>query len=169
MFILKCFNLILIILVSTYIGIFKSKQFSGRVVELKKMKSALNVFKSKIEFTYEPIKEIFEEISKIVYQDKENIFKNFCENLGSNDVSKVWNESVEDFESNLTKDDKEIILMLGKLLGKTDKNGQISEIELVSKFLDKQIVDSEEMKSKNEKLYKTLGVVCGLTIAIILV
>ena len=59
--------------------------------------------------------------------------------------------------------------MLGKMLGKTDKSGQISEIELVSNFLDKQINDAEEMKTKNEKLYKTLGVLGGLTIAIILI
>ena len=84
------------------------------------------------------------------------------------DCTDAWSYAVNNTYTNLKEDDKEIILMLGKLLGKTDKNGQISEIDLVSKFLDKQINDSEEDKQKNEKLYKTLGVVCGLVIAIVM-
>lgn len=47
--------------------------------------------------------------------------------------------------------------------------GQISEIELVNRFLDKQILEAEEVRSKNEKLYKTLGVISGLAIVIILI
>ena len=49
-----------IILICTYLGMEKSKEFEKRVVELRKIKNAFNYFKSKIEFTYEPIKEIFE-------------------------------------------------------------------------------------------------------------
>ncbi len=169
MSILKYIDLILIVVVSSYIGISKSKKFSKRVLELKNLKNSLNIFKTKIEFTYEPIREIFLEISKIVYDDKENIFKIFCDNKNVENITVSWNESVQSLNSNLSFEDKEIISMLGKMLGKTDKSGQISEIELVSNFLDKQINDAEEMKTKNEKLYKTLGVLGGLTIAIILI
>ena len=42
---------------------------------------------------------------------------------------------------------------LGRLLGKTDIEGQISEIKLVNNFLDIQIKDAEEEKNKNEKMY----------------
>jgi stage III sporulation protein AB len=59
MFILKAINLILIILIPSYIGIYKSQNFKNRTNDLKKIKMALGVFKSKIEFTYEPIVEIF--------------------------------------------------------------------------------------------------------------
>lgn len=168
MFILKCIDLSLIVIICVYIGINKSKQFGKRVKELKNFKSALGIFKTKIEFTYEPIKDIFEEISNIIYENNENIFQSFCDNLHTNEISIVWKNAVLQ-NKNLEKEDKEIILMLGKMLGKTDKNGQISEIEMVNKFLDKQVEISEEVKNKNEKLYKTLGIVCGLTIAIIFV
>ena len=55
------------------------------------------------------------------------------------------------------------------MLGKTDVEGQISEIKLVQNFLDTQIEQAEVERQKNEKLYKTLGGVLGLAIAIILV
>lgn len=169
MIVIKFVDIFLIVIISGYIGIYKSKKFSNRVYELKSLKSALNIFKSKIEFTYEPIKDIFNEISKIVYQDKDNIFKIFSDDLESQDVTVCWNETVKNFSTNLTLEDKEIISMMGKMLGKTDKNGQISEIELVSNFLNKQIEEAEVMKSKNEKLYKSLGIICGITIAIVFI
>ena len=53
-------------------------------------------------------------------------------------------------------------------MGKLIRHGQISEIELVNNFLDKQIQNAEEIRSKNEKLYKSLGIIGGLAIAIIL-
>lgn len=169
MLILKYIDICLIIIVSSYIGFYKSKKFSNRVKNLKDFKSGLSVFKSKIEFTYEPIKDIFEEISKIIYQNNKNIFKDFCESINDEDVSITWNKTVENSNFDLKNEDKEVLRLLGKMLGKTDKTGQISQIDLVDNFLDKQILEAEEEKQKNEKLYKTLGVVCGLVIAIILV
>ena len=55
------------------------------------------------------------------------------------------------------------------MLGKTDKNGQISEIDLCTELIDKQIKDAEKILLKNEKLYKTLGVTSGISICIILI
>lgn len=72
---LKVVILAIILGICTSIGILKAKTYDNRVLELKKMKNALEVLKSKIEFTYEPIKDIFLEISKIVYANEENIFK----------------------------------------------------------------------------------------------
>ena len=57
---------------------------------------------------------------------------------------------------------------LGKLLGQTDVEGQVSEIEVTENFLDTQIEKAEEEKKKNQKMYKTLGVVVGLVFCIIL-
>jgi len=51
---------------------------------------------------------------------------------------------------------------------KTDLSGQISEIKLVNNFIDAQIEDAKQEKDKNYKMYKTLGIVVGATIVIIL-
>ena len=55
-----------IFLSSSLIGILISKKYSNRVNELQEFKNALNIFKTKIRYTYEPIPEIFKEISKNV-------------------------------------------------------------------------------------------------------
>lgn len=165
---LKIVMLVLILTICTSIGILKAKSYDNRVMELKKVKNALEVLKSKIEFTYEPIKDIFTEISKIIYEDKENIFGETLKLMSQYDVTRSWNIAVEK-EINLSREDKSTIKMFGKLLGKTDKSGQINEIKVTSKLVDSLIEKAEEEKGKNYKLFKTLGSVVGIGLCIILI
>lgn len=50
---------------------------------------------------------------------------------------------------NINSEDKKILKDLSKLLGKTDLNGQISQIEITSSFLDEQI---KKQKKKEKKV-----------------
>ena len=164
---IKMVILIGIVGVCSYLGILKSKTYENRVIELRKVQSSLNMFKTKIEFTYEPIKEIFEEISRIIYQNENNIFKNTNVLMKEREVTLSWYESIENIRNDFTKEDKETLKTMGKLLGKTDKTGQIREISLTENLLENQIQKAEIDRNKNVKLYKTLGTVLGLGIGIL--
>ena len=63
----------------------------------------------------------------------------------------------------------ENIKNFGKMLGKTDKEGQVSQIELTKTFIEMQIEKAKVEEQKNCKLYKTLGAVVGLAFVIILI
>ena len=76
MFVFKCLILILMFGISLLIGIVLSKKYVNRLNELKDMKNALSMFETKIKFTYEPIPEIFEEISKSIKGSVGKIFEN---------------------------------------------------------------------------------------------
>ena len=52
-----------IFITCSVIGVLKSQKYVYRVTELKEFKNALNMFKTKIKFTYEPIPEIFAQIA----------------------------------------------------------------------------------------------------------
>lgn len=168
MVILKIFVMGAIIFICSYLGILKSKTFENRVNELKKIQTSLNMFRSKIEFTYEPIKDIFEEISTVVYENQNNIFKSTVDNLKNFNVSQAWYNAISNTNNCLNLEDKETLKIMGKLLGKTDKQGQISEINLTENLLIKQIEKAELEKNKNVKLYKTLGTVLGIGLVIVL-
>lgn len=165
---IKLVMLVLILIICTQIGILKAKTYDNRVIALKKFKNALEMLKSKIEFTYEPIKDIFEEISKIIYSEQDNVFASTINIIDEKGVNDSWNLAVEN-ENNFNDEDKSTIKMFGKLLGKTDKAGQINEINLTSKLVDRLIEKAESEKAKNYKLFKTLGVVIGIGTCIILV
>ena len=160
--------LFLVFGICTMLGILKAKSYDARVEELKKMKNALEMLKSKIEFTYAPIKDIFAEVTKVVYSNEENIFQNTASLMDQKGVSQSWNLAVEK-EIKLNKEDRETLKMFGKLLGKTDKAGQINEINVTSQLIDTQIEKAEQEKTKNYKLFKTLGSVVGIGICIILI
>ena len=166
--IIKCFTLFLIVLSSSLIGKFLSKRYIYRLNELEEMKNALNIFKSKIKFTYEPIPEIFEEISQNVNLNIGKIFRCAKQKMEVSNANIAWEEAVDESITNLKIEDKNVLKMLSKFLGQTDAEGQISQIEITQSFLETQIKDAEEEKAKNVRLYSRLGTIIGLTIVIIL-
>ena len=169
MLIIKYIILMIILLGTSYMGILMSKRYSGRVKDLKEMRKALNFFEEKIKFTYEPIPEVFEEISSKVNANIGEIFKNSANLMQNESAGVSWEDAVDKANTSFTKDDNEIIKGLAKMLGRTDIDGQVSEIRLTNKFIDVQIKDAENEKTKNEKLYKTLGVTVGLALVIVLI
>lgn len=133
------------------------------------MRKSLNFFEEKIKFTYEPIPDVFEEISHKVNDNIGNIFYNSAKMMENKSAGESWEDALEMSDTNFTKDDKDIIKGLAKMLGRTDIDGQVSEIRLTNKFLDVQIKDAESEKIKNEKMYKTLGATVGLALVIVLI
>lgn len=166
--VIKYFILFLIMVLSTMIGRFLSKKYIYRLTELEEMKNALNIFKSKIKFTYEPIPEIFEEIAKNTNKNVGKIFEAAKEKMKNENANVAWEQAVDDTITNLKKEDKYVLKTLSKLLGQTDVEGQTSQIEITQSFLETQIKEAQEEKIRNEKLYSRLGITIGLAIVIIL-
>ena len=169
MFFIKVFILFMIFLSSLKAGKIIAKKYLNRVNELKDMKNALNMFMTKIKFTYESVPDSFREIGNNINGNIGKIFRIASENMKEKSAGEAWEEVVEKTETSLKDEDKNIIKGLGRMLGKTDLDGQISEIKLVQNFLNTQIEIAERERQKNEKLYKTLGGVVGLAVVIILV
>lgn len=166
--VIKYFILFLILVFSSMIGRFISKRYVYRLQELEEMKNTLNILKSKIKFTYEPIPNIFEEISKNSSKNIGQIFEKAKEKMNKTTADIAWNQAIEETNNNLKEEDKNVLKMLSKLLGQTDTDGQISQIEITEEFLEGQIKEAVEAKQKNEKLYTRLGTIIGLAIVIVL-
>lgn len=165
---LKIICLACICFFTTYLGFLKAKVFINRENSLINFLNALVMIKSKIEFTQEPLKNIFEEISYVIYHNEDNVFLNTLK-IKNNNFYLRWEESINTTCENFDCEDKNIIKNFGKMLGKTDINGQIDEILFTKKLIESQIKKAEEDKIKNVKLYKTLGVCLGLFLCIVLI
>lgn len=165
---IKYFILFFILVASSLIGKFLAKKYVYRLEELEEMQNALNLLKTKIKFTYEPIPEIFDEISKNTNKNIGNIFKKAKDKMQEISANLAWEEAIEETVTNLKKEDKYILKTLSKLLGQTDVDGQISQIEITEKFLEGKIKEATKEKQKNEKLYTRLGTIMGLAIVIVL-
>lgn len=167
--IIKGILLFLIFLMSTAIGILISKMYENRVKELQQFKNILNILKTKIKFTYEPLGEIFAQISHEGSNKIEEIFANIVNRLVFEDVKYAWADSIQEADISINQEDKDILKELGKTLGQSDAESQVSNITLTESFLDMQIEKAEQERQKNQKIYKTLGIIVGLGFVIILI
>lgn len=172
MIVIKNILLFVILFTSTSIGILISNKYSNRVKELKEMKIGLNIFNAKIKFTYEPIPKIFNDIA-LTISENSNISKIFLQTSKKIqeeqlNAGEAWKNSIHEVKNYMNKEDLQILENLSNLLGKVDLEGQVSEINLVENFLDTQIEKAEIEKTKNAKMYKTLGITSGLAMVIFL-
>lgn len=169
MLIIKYIFILLVFFISLYIGNLISKRYTLRLKELKEIKNALNILESKIKFTYEPLPDIFIQTSKMLSNNVSQIFRQASNNMKIENAEEAWEQSLKTVVTNLDLEDIESLKNLGKMLGKTDKEGQISRIELTKTFIEMQIEKAKIEEQKNSKLYKTLGAVVGLAFVIILI
>lgn len=169
MLVFRLFILAMIIVTSSIIGILFSKKYANRESEIKEMKNALNMFATKIKFTYEPIPNVFMEIANKIGGNIGNIFDRAASRMKEISAGEAWVQALTESKNNLSKEDIAVIQNLSRMLGQTDLEGQLSEIEIVNEFLTNQLENAAEERKKNEKMYRTLGLVAGLTIAIILI
>lgn len=114
--IIKYCMLFLVFIISALIGKYISQKYRDRLEELEEIKNALNIFKSKIKFTYEPIPEIFGEISENTNYNISKLFKQATENMRNETAALAWEIAVDEFSGNINKEDKQAIKTLSKLL-----------------------------------------------------
>ena len=164
--------LIAILIGSTSIGFLISKGYKNRVLELRCFSNLINILQNKIKFTHKPLCDVLEEVSNIKTNARiSQIFKKTAKNLENQTCEEALDKAIteEKVFLNLNTEDIELIKILGTVLGKTDIDGQMSEINQFNVLLANQIAKAEQEQLKNEKMYKSLGTIVGLVIVIILI
>lgn len=169
MIIIKSILLIAIFGISIFLGLALANKYKGRVIDLKNIRNSLNILETKIKYTYDPLPRIFETLSNSFGNGIGEIFKMARDKMKELSAGEAWKIAIENSNTNMNAEDLSILKNFDKLLGKTNVEGQLSEIELLKRYIDTQIKKAEEAQRKNEKLYKDLGIIVGLTIVIILV
>src|SRR5574344_948125 len=119
MIIIKYASILLLLIISSFIGILYSKKYSGRVNNLIEMKNALILFKNKIKFTFEPVPEVFKEISKVVTPSISKIFVVASKYMDNENATDAWNKSIEENKSYTNFSDEDVLILhnFSKMLG----------------------------------------------------
>ena len=171
MFILRYLFLFLILISSTSIGFLISKKYANRVNELVTFSNLINILQNKIRFTKVPLSEVFEEIGNIKTNNTiASIFLVSSQKIKFTSCEAAWNKAIEEKENELSlkEEDFNLIKKLGNTLGRTDIEGQMSEINQFNTLLQMQIKKAEDERKKNEKMYRSLGTIIGLAIVILI-
>ncbi len=169
---IKFIGALALICATSFIGFSLAADCSKRPKALRELQSLLQMFENEISYLSNLLGEAFNRIYEGTNCDTAILFKEAAKNLSTNGVTAdmAWEKAIEEnyAKLSLNKEDKAILLAFGKMLGNSDLEGQLSNIKLISSQLKLQQLKAEEMRQKNEKMYRSLGVLSGLAIAIIL-
>ena len=140
----------------------KSKQLNSLISGLKEIAD-------KISFLGEPLFEIISSVEK----HNDNVF--FSKILGIlSDNKKIsmetaWEEALNSKGLALSEDAKEVLLSLGKTIGKQTAQKEEENIGICIEKLSSILADEEQLLKKNTKMIQSIGLLSGLAIVILFV
>lgn len=79
----------------------------------------------------------------------------------------LWNEGTAK-QPYLTADDRELLFSLGEKLGSTDLDGQLSLLEMTGEIFKERRNQARADYQNKGRVYRSVGVLCGLAIGIIM-
>ena len=164
---------LIVILSCTFLGFVLSADCRKRPQQLRDLQSMLQMFENQISYLSDVITEAFIRIGKVCRSETGIFFTSTVEILNESrnrSACQAWEQAVRQNikKTALNKEDEEILLTFGKMLGCTDLEGQIKNIRLALDQLKHQEVKAEVSRSRNEKMYRSLGVLGGIAVVIVL-
>ena len=155
-----------------FIGNYMSQRQNIRKKQLLSLKKAFIFLKSQIEYSCEELAAAFENVAVKSEKPINILFENSIKKLKNREktVEEIWTEECDIFlkQSLFLKEDIEMLKMFGKTLGYSDIKHQIENINLQVEYIDKTIEVINQSSEKEEKLYRSLGVLGSLLLVIIL-
>jgi stage III sporulation protein AB len=171
--ILKIIGSLIVFVSSSLLGYMYSRKCSERPKDLRALQGLLQMFENEVSFLSNVLTEAFLKISKCCDSGVSAFFSQTVEILNSDEginARDAWTKAVKENinKTALNSEDEEILISFGKMLGSSDIEGQIKNIRLTLNQLKMQEEKAEELRKKNESMYRSLGVLGGLAIIIIL-
>lgn len=170
---IKVVSLLLIVGLSSLIGNVISRRFKTRVKVLEDIGVALDMFETRVKYTYDTVADNFKFIAQNMSTDASIIFEDTANKINENNNISAGDAFRETVDSEavfleLDKEDIEVLKGLGASLGQTDLEGQVKNIILIKSLLAKRLEEAQNYKDKNYKLAKNMGIFAGLVIMLIL-
>ncbi len=154
---IKLLGCILLIFCSTILGNKYSRKLSKRKEILQNFVNLLDNAYTKIKYSSNSLADIFND-SFLGYS--------FTDNLS---FSAQWKNMLKNYQNTLNDNDIKLLVEFSNEIGKTDTEGEISNILLYQGLLKENIESAKEDIEKKSRLYTLLGFSIGMTLAIILI
>ncbi|TXK83416.1 stage III sporulation protein SpoIIIAB [Paenibacillus sp. N3.4] len=170
---LKFVGGILIIGAATLIGFLQAAHYARRPKQIRVLISALQRMETEITYALTPLPEAFASLSKQITEPLSSLFRLTSERLLSSDGSstrEIWRLIVKDIwkRTSMRQAEQEVLLQLGSVLGLTDRSDQIKHLRLAVSQLQTEETESREEQRRFEKMWKSLGLLIGALIVILM-
>ena len=163
---------ILIVILTTYIGVLKSKSLKDREYILREMITFLNLVENEIRYMMAILPNAYEvSRQKLTTKLKEAIGVIVVDMLNCDNEYLINQSIVNNISSigGLSDYDKNVFISTLKNLGRSDMESQLNIIENSKSILENQVKEANEYKLVNSKMYKTMGTIVGIMVVIIFI
>ncbi|WP_051569063.1 stage III sporulation protein SpoIIIAB [Alkaliphilus transvaalensis] len=164
---------IIIIICSTLVGEIYANAYRQRTNLLSQLILTLQMLETEIVYASTPLPYLLQSVAKRSKIEIAYLLEETAEILLKKEgytFSEAWRKGIElaKNKSELRKEDIELLISLGNNLGNSDRDNQVKHIQLTMEELRRNYQEAIDLQHKNVKLYKSLGILGGIAIVVIL-
>jgi len=170
---IKILSSLMIVICCSFLGMQAANRYSLRVKELRLLRMAFAHLESEVINYANFLPEAVERAAVLSQDGVKEFFNDFSRRLQQRSgatAAEAWEKALRSWRSHLhiTDEDAQILLSFGKVLGVSDRDSQQRYFQIIQSQLKGQEQKAEEACSKYRNMYRSLGVLGGLALAIIL-
>ncbi|MCS1350772.1 stage III sporulation protein SpoIIIAB [Mechercharimyces sp. CAU 1602] len=170
---MKLFGAILILISTSISGWMFAKRFAERPKQIRQLCQALALLETDIVYGSRPLSEAFAHIAHREPAAIGSIFHRCAVHLQELDGASTfecWEKALSEVwpRLDLQAAEKEILLDFGKTLGMSDRDDQLQHLQLTVSNLQVEENHAREEQGQYEKMWKSVGVLGGALLIILL-
>jgi stage III sporulation protein AB len=155
------------------LGLYFAAREGLRVRDLQELKKALLILRQEIDYMRTPLTDACAGVARRVEGGISQLFADFAGALGaagSDTAYRHWACTVEAAAPAmfLSREDLQAMDGFGKTLGYLDKQMQLAAIGHATSYIDSKIVSIQTAAQKNTRMYRSLGIIGGLLVCVVL-
>lgn len=169
---LKLIGSLFVILACTGGGFLIAQGYSNRTKEIRQLQNIITYIETEIIYGQTPLITIMTNISEREQGQLAKIFANIAESMQKNEgtFAEAWQTAFEQMvsDTSLKASEVQVMQQLGKIMGRSDRANQQKYLRVALSHLQTEEQDAHELQKKYEKLSRTLGILTGILIVLLL-
>lgn len=157
----------------TVIGFLRGQRYSARVRQLREIRRMVTLLHGELRYGRAPMPELFQKTADRLAYPFNMFLQSMARKLkgaeGKN-FYEIFSSQLREFLKNtdLQEEDLKELEQLGAILGRLDRDTQLKTLELYRQEVDVKIAELKENLPGQLKLYRSLGIMAGLFLIILL-
>jgi stage III sporulation protein AB len=170
---LKFIGAVFILIAAALFGFIQALHYTRRPKQIRGLIGALQRMETEMTYALTPLPELLGTLSRQTTEPLSSFYRSTAERLsGSGGVSTrdIWHQEVKETwkRTSMKLPEQEIMLQLGHVLGMSDRSDQVKHLRLAVSQLQAEETDSREEQRRYEKMWKSLGLLIGALIVILM-
>lgn len=169
---LKLAGALLLVGAGTLLGWLNARRLADRPAQIRRLVRLLSQLETEISYGYTPLPEALGRIGRQASEPLGSLFREAARGLEREELAAAdaWQSALDRTwgMTAMKSGEREIMAALGRTLGRTDRDDQVRHLRLAVKQLEALEPEAAEEQRKYEKMWKSLGLLGGALVAVIL-